>query len=452
MYNFMISGVHNKHEYEELIKLFLPRDDFHILSDQETAMGDAKSFLFEGDKNLLKAKIYKYLVALTGKAPKWGIITGIRPVKLTGELLKRYGSRQAVFHRLTDYYLLHKDKADLLLHIYDYQQQTLGKPVKDSTGIYIGIPFCPTRCLYCSFTSNQVSQEEIQNYLKALYKEIDFVGTKMSENNLFPESIYIGGGTPTTLTPQQLEELINKVRSSFDFTHVKEFTIEAGRPDTITAEKLDVLKQNNIDRISINPQSMKDSTLELIGRAHTSDQIREAFSLSQKSGFKVINCDIIAGLPRETIEDFNLTLEEVIDLGAQNITVHTLAVKRASRLIDADKNYHYKQAALIEEMLDSSKKTLEDNGYKPYYLYKQKNTSGSTENIGYCKNNQIGIYNIRIMEEAQSIIALGAGGITKSYYPEENRLERVPNVSNYEIYIERIDEMLQRKRENLFRR
>ena len=272
----------------------------------------------------------------------------------------------------------------------------------------------------------------------------------MKNSGMWTESIYIGGGTPTTLTAQQLDLLIETVKEHFDLSKCIEFTVEAGRPDTITKAKLDVLAKHGIERISINPQTMKDETLRLIGRSHSVDDIRKAFEIAGEDNRFLINADLIAGLPEETPEDFQRTLEEVISLNPANITVHTLAVKRASRLIEADESYHYRQAKVVDEMLKISSQMLDSKDYRPYYLYRQKHMAGALENVGYCKDDTPCVYNIRIMDEHQSILALGAGGISKRYYPEENRLERVPNVSNYEIYIERLDEMIERKRINFF--
>lgn len=449
MYNFFIKGVENRHEYEELIKVFLPVDAFSITLG--TAPEGELQFSFAGDRDQLKREIYIKLMELTGQKPKWGILTGIRPVKLTGELIASAGETEAR-EQLMKRYLLAPEKVQLLVEIYRYQQKLLGRADPQKAGVYIGIPFCPTRCLYCSFTSNQAGEGEIERYLEALFTEIDFAGKKMKMNGIRPESIYIGGGTPTALSAGQLLRLLQRIRTAFDFSEVREFTVEAGRPDTITREKLEVLKNAGAERISINPQTMKDETLQRIGREHTAKETDRAFKEAAQLGFDSINCDIIAGLPGETPEDFKRTLNHVMELGAGNITVHTLAVKRSSRLKEMDKDYNYKQAELVEQMIDHASAILPEHGYRPYYLYKQKHTSGSTENIGYCRDDKIGIYNVRIMEEGQSVIALGAGGMSKVYFPAENRLERVPNVSNYEIYIERLEEMLQRKRDNLFRR
>lgn len=453
MYGLKLQHVENTNPYEELVKLFLLPSQYQIFTDHDDPVPEGtETFSYQGDKDLLKQQLYHALAQRTGKRPKWGILTGIRPVKLAGELYDKLGSLEKVQEHLVKAYLLETGKAQLICDIYQYQKQQLGRPKVNSAGVYIGIPFCPTRCLYCSFTSNQKGPEEIQRYLTALFQEIRFVGAQMKESGLETESLYIGGGTPTTLTATELADLLALIRDSFDLSQLKEFTVEAGRPDTITPEKLKTLKAFGVGRISINPQTMHDATLERIGRSHTAEQTRQAFQMAHEAGIPVINADLIAGLPGESPKEFQTSLDQVLELGANNITVHTLAVKRSSRLKELDENFHYRQPEQTEEMLERAGATLRGRNYKPYYLYRQKHTAGSTENMGYCRDDTLSLYNVRIMEEAQSIIALGAGGITKVYYPEENRLERVPNVSNYEIYIERIEEMLERKRRNLFRR
>ncbi len=456
MYKIIIKNFEKKYLLEELIKIFLRPSEYKIVSENDNYnLNDVIIFNEENynDKNLIKEQIYNTLSELTGEKPEWGILTGIRPVKLCGEIYEENNrSRHHTIKRLLEYYYLSPDKANMIMDMYLRQQAVIGSPEENSAGVYIGIPFCPTRCVYCSFASNQVNNQEIEKYLISLHKEIEFVGKRTRELGIKIESIYIGGGTPTTLTHSQLESLLGHIRKSFDLNSLKEFSLEAGRPDTITYEKLRVIKENGVDRISINPQSMKDETLKLIGRSHNSLDIINAFELAKEFDFNTINADIIAGLPGENLEDFNDTLKKVIQLNPNNITVHCLAVKRASKLVDLDKDYHYKQSKIASEMLASSRDILNENGYLPYYLYRQKHMAGAFENTGYSKNGTDCIYNVRIMEEHQTIIALGAGAITKAYYPSEDRLERVPNVTNYEHYISRIDEMLDRKEQNLFRR
>ena len=460
MYNFVIKKDANKYDFTELIKIFLTPEDFRSYTEDEfddlppeqKESGQTVYFndCSSDDKNLIKRRIYSFLSQETGVNPPWGILTGVRPVKLTGELFDKLSDEDKIRKELSETYLLSREKADLLIDTYRYQQEVCGKPPHNSIGLYIGIPFCPTRCLYCSFTSNQVPESEILRYLEALKKEIEYVGKRMKETGLWSESIYIGGGTPTTLTAEQLDDLLTTVEDNIDLSNTVEFTVEAGRPDTITFEKLQSIKRHGVQRISINPQSMKERTLELIGRSHQPADIIKAFEKSNRVGIPMVNADIIAGLPEEEPEDFADTLKKILELAPENITVHTLAVKRASRLVEVDKDYHYKQGERVKEMLDISREMLSKAGYRPYYLYRQKHMAGSFENVGYCKEETPCIYNIRIMEEHQTILALGAGGISKMYYPEENRLERVPNVSNFEIYISRLYEMLERKEKNIF--
>lgn len=463
MYKIILNGITNKYEYDELIKIFLRPEEYLLFcdsdKDKETSTNEESNFYFhqllefnERESNALKRMLYEKLRDLTGVRPEWGIHTGVRPVKLVGELINKLGSMEQVIDKLKNFYLFDDEKISLICSTYQTQKEILNEPVPDAIGLYIGIPFCPTRCLYCSFTSNQSQPAKIQEYMDALHEEIRHTGRKMAQTGMYPESVYIGGGTPTTLTAEQLDKLLTEIKHAYDLSKTREFTVEAGRPDTITLEKLEILKNHGISRISINPQTMKDSTLELIGRSHNSNDIIKAFDMAKNVGISIINTDIIAGLPEETLQDFENTINTIIELGAENITVHTLAVKRASRLIDIDKEFHYKQALTVKNMLALSKDKLYKNNYKPYYLYRQKHMAGSLENVGYSKKGCEGIYNIRIMEEHQTIVALGAGGISKVYYPDENRLERVPNVSNFEIYISRLNEMLQRKDDNLFRR
>lgn len=453
MYKITVLNVDNLYDYIELIKIFLNPKEYVVNEDIEEY--DTEIIINQDnslDKHEIKREIYQKLSIATGKSPKWGTLTGVRPVKLAGEIYDRLLDKEKTLLELKNRFLLSEEKASLIVDTYLRQQEMFGKPPLNSAGVYIGIPFCPTRCSYCSFASNQVKAEEIERYLEALLEEIEYVAKRIKDNQILVESVYIGGGTPTSLTENQLDVLLNAVEKNIDLANCREYTVEAGRPDTITLEKLQVIKKHGIKRISINPQSMKDHTLELIGRKHSSQAIIDAFKLAHQVGIEIINADIIAGLPEETAEDFENTLKAVINLGPKNITVHTLAVKRASKLHEVDEDYHYKQGEVVEEMLKNSRKLMREKGYIPYYLYRQKHMAGAFENIGYSKDDTDCLYNVRIMEERQSIIALGAGGISKAYYPCENRHERVPNVSNYEIYIQRLNEMIERKENNLFRR
>ena len=431
----------------ELIDEFMSPDSYEITGDESPDVVHINRDLSD-DRDTVKRELYVTLKEMTGREQKWGALTGVRPVKLAGELIESMGLDGAK-KRLSDFYYMSSEKIKLVTDMYLYQKKLFGFADWKSAGVYIGIPFCPTRCLYCSFASNQVPPEEIERYLPALDHEIIEVGRMLKDASEFAESVYIGGGTPTTLEPDQLESLLTRTWEMFG-GRISELSVEAGRPDTITKEKLDVLQMMGVSRISINPQSMKQETLDRIGRSHTPEDIEKAFELALDTGFEVINADIIAGLPGENAEDFERTLKSMIDIGANNITVHTLAVKRGSRLHEEDKEYHYRAAETVEEMLALSREMLAEEGYAPYYLYRQKHMAGAMENTGYCKNDTACLYNVRIMDEHQSTLAMGAGGISKRYYPEENRLVRVPNVTNYQEYISRIDEMIERKKNTYF--
>lgn len=446
MYKFNIRGSIKKELLAELINEFMELSEYSFSCDEDAFEIESE------DINEAKKIVFNLLAKAGLKPPSWGILTGVRPVKLYGELSERCKNANEAVAMLIERYCLDGDKARDIKNIYEYQTSFTGKPPENSFGLYIGIPFCPTRCLYCSFTSNQVTPDEIAKYFEALKKEISSTGAMTKEARQFPESIYIGGGTPTTLTSEQLAELISLIHDSFDMSMLTEFTVEAGRPDTITEKKLKVLKSGGTDRISINPQSTNGKTLRIIGRGHTPDDIKRAFYDAGKVGFSSINADVIAGLPGEGTSDLVNSVNEMIALGADNITVHSLAVKRASRLIDIDNAYHYKRGRAVTEMLAASKELLCSRGYRPYYLYRLKHMAGAGENTGYCRDDKICLYNVRIMDEHQSVIALGSGGISKRYYPAENRLERVANVTDYKQYIDRIDEMTERKATGLFDR
>lgn len=482
------------YELKELIKEFIPAEDFEIINDyvktsqnqsskpskekksafptphgdirvggadgdmQDISAADQETEIIkielpdgDMDRNAAKRFIYDTFAELTGYRPEWGTLTGVRPTKMANELMYMQGlSSDDVRSIFSDEYYVSKEKTDLVMDTCENQRFITGEPAGNSAGVYIGIPFCPTRCLYCSFASYQAKPEAMERYLEALLKEVEVTGTRMSELGITAESIYLGGGTPTSLSADAMDRLLSHVRKYIDMTGIKEFCVEAGRPDTITAEKLQVIKANGADRISINPQTMNDSTLELIGRSHRVEDIYRAFEMAKASGIPHINTDLIAGLPGEDYDMFMDSLKKVIELEPSNITVHTLAVKRASKLRELDANYNYDKSADVGRMVSDARTLLAENGYFPYYMYRQKHMRGNFENVSYAKKGTESPYNIRIMDEHQTIIAMGAGGISKAYYEGENRLERVPNVSNFEIYIDRIDEMIQRKEDKLY--
>ncbi|HHX13630.1 MAG TPA: coproporphyrinogen dehydrogenase HemZ [Clostridiales bacterium] len=452
MYEIDFGHVVNTYELNELVRMFLPPEEYRIKKAGETGDPTAISIAVPvsiADKEDGKRWLYDELARLTGRRLDWGTLTGVRPVKLAGEQVARLGSTEAAREYLLSAYRMTPAKADLLLAIQQLQQSCPPAENSRTVALYVGIPFCPTRCLYCSFPAYALREGQAESYLQALDKEITIIGRLLTEIDCRPDAVYIGGGTPTSLTADQLAGLMKKLAKSFDFSDLREYTVEAGRPDTVTEEKLDVITKEGADRISINPQTLNQKTLDLIGRCHTVEEVVTAFARARKFIELTINMDVIAGLPQETDSDFHNTLKGLLSLRPDNITVHTLAVKRASRLREEDELYSYKTGGEVRQMLDRAGQELTAAGYRPYYLYRQKQTAGNFENIGWSLPGKLSRYNIRTMEEDQTIVALGAGGISKLWYPKPNRLVRVPNVSNYEIYIDRIDEMIERKRKGL---
>ena len=452
MYAFKAYNYQKPELLYELIDQFIMPTQYKLFEDgldNDKEIIDLKSALMGESKDAIKIEIFHKLSTSTGLRPEWGILTGIRPVKLCGELIDAHGLDEAR-RVLKNEYLIDDSKIDMIVKMYDYQIASFGKAKENSVGMYIGIPFCPTRCLYCSFISSQAENEKLEAYVDTLIEEIKEIGLRLDNSKFHIESLYIGGGTPTTLNENQLNRLLDAINKYLDIHSIKEYTIEAGRPDTINLEKLKIIKAHGCERISINPQSMKPETLVTIGRSHTPLEIEKAFELAHSLDFNSINADLIAGLPGEELSDFDASLEKIIGLGADNITIHSLAVKRASRLKDEDPVFHYKQSNITNSMTAKGFETLCNRGFEPYYLYRQKHMAGAGENMGYCKPEKAGLYNIRIMDEHQSILALGAGAISKRFYPEENRLERIPNVSNVGHYINRLDEMIERKDKMFF--
>jgi coproporphyrinogen dehydrogenase HemZ len=401
-------------------------------------------------KNAMKRFLYKIFSEATQRTLPWGILTGIRPAKLFYEMLEHCESDMEIREKMKEEFLCSDAKITMSLRIAKREAQLLKEiDYQEGYSLYIGIPFCPSTCLYCSFTSYSITKysDYVDAYLSALEKEIEYGASCFPNKKL--TTVYFGGGTPTTLTAEQLDYLLGLVKKHFDFTYVKEFCVEAGRPDSITREKLLVLKKWGVDRISINPQSMQQKTLDLIGRKHTVEEIKVAFQLARETGHDNINMDIIIGLPGENPEDVENTLAQIKALNPDSLTVHTLALKRAARLNIEKENYINLKASEVPHMLEQTIQFADENDYLPYYLYRQKNMADNLENIGYARFGKEGLYNILIMEEQQTILALGAGGMSKFVFHNENRIERVDNVKSVTDYISRIDEMIGRKREFL---
>lgn len=377
----------------------------------------------------------------------WGILTGIRPAKIATKLLLGGMSNSEAADYFVREYGTSVQKARLAVSVARAELPIRNSMYADGVSIYIGIPFCPTRCLYCSFVTCGTRQAAklTDKYIEMLKREISYTAQILCKNCDRIETVYIGGGTPTTLNTKQLDELLTHIYTEFDLSSCREFTVEAGRPDTVTEDKLLVLKKHNVTRISINPQSMNSETLKIIGRAHTPEQIEEAFALARKCGFGNINMDVIAGLPGENIEMFKSTLNKVESLSPENTTVHVMSIKRSSRLHEYLDKYNLPSSEAVSDMVEFAYEFLGSVGKHPYYMYRQKNQLGNLENVGYSKQGFDSLYNIYIMEEIQSIISLGCGGVTKTVDKSLDKLERIFNVKEPQDYIERIDEMLKRK-------
>ena len=394
--------------------------------------------------------LYDILVELTGYRPKWGVLIGVRPIKLLRKLTAEMGQSKAAEYFLNSLHVS-QEKTALSVRTMQHEQPILAASKPESFSLYISIPFCPTRCAYCSFVaqSTEKTGKLIPQYVDLLCKELEYTSEVAKACNLRLETVYMGGGTPTTLNAQQLGQIIDTVNQNFDMNTCREFTVEAGRPDTITADKLQAMKERGITRISINPQTLNDEVLNLIGRDHTTQQTLDAFHLARAHGFDNINMDLIVGLPGEDITKVQHTLDEVKDLGPDSLTVHSLAVKRAARLNIFRDKYQEMTFENNQEIMNLTMKTAYEMGMGPYYLYRQKNMKGNFENVGYSEVDKAGIYNILIMEEKQPIIALGAGGSSKLVFDHGQRIERVENVKDVVNYITRIDEMIERKREGI---
>lgn len=393
-------------------------------------------------KRLCKLTLYDLMKNLTGYQPPWGSLTGIRPTRLVYENLARGMELPQAAQSLTDTYDVTAEKAELLRRIVG-MQLTLPAPSAREADVYVSIPFCRTRCAYCSFPGEAIGKGGMEGpYLGALFAEMAHGAALLEDSGLRMRALYVGGGTPTALSEDGFAKLMERVCTLYP--GACELTVEAGRPDTITRAKLQTLREHEVTRISINPQTMNDRTLAVIGRDHTAAQTKEAFLLAREMGFTNINMDVIAGLPGEDVQDFAHTMEEIIALAPDSLTVHTLAIKRSSRL--NLERAPLPDAAVAAEMVRMGEQTAQALQMEPYYLYRQKYMAGQQQNVGYAKAGAACLYNVDIMEETASILAMGAGAISKRVYPDrELRIERAPNVSNVSVYMDRVEEMARRK-------
>ena len=404
-------------------------------------------------KTAIKRELYNMLSKRTGKELPWGTLTGIRPTKIALTRLYEGWTEDEIRKYMADTYLTSREKIDLSVEIAEREKNLLSRvDYENGYSLYVGIPFCPTTCLYCSFTSFPIGawRGKMQLYLEALFKELEYVAHQMKGKTL--DTIYFGGGTPTALEAEELDAILTKIEETFDLSAVKEFTVEAGRPDSITEEKLRTLRAHGITRISINPQTMKQKTLDLIGRHHTVEQTIESFRMARKLGFDNINMDLIMGLPEEDLSDVRNTMEILKELDPDNITIHSLAIKRAARLNIFKDRYESMMMVNTQEHMDLCAEYCHQMGLSPYYLYRQKGMAGNMENVGYAKPGKAGVYNVLIMEERQTIVACGAGASTKRVWPQPNadgthRIERCENVKDVGLYMKRIDEMIARKQQ-----
>ena len=463
---------HNFHfELENLTRLFFPNEKITVIrdfsepqppyiytevSDKITISVNIGSFnksetavkkLADDDNELVSAQLlYKLLCDFTGLTQPWGILTGVRPVKLLRRLAEESSEEQAVKKFEKDFFVSN-EKIALSRETEHNERKILELSKPESFSLYVGIPFCPSRCSYCSFVMASIERAEklIEPYTKLLCEEIKQTAEIANKLGLRLETVYFGGGTPTTLSAEQLDTVLGTVNKSFDMSTCREFTVEAGRPDTIDIAKLFALKENKVDRISINPQTVNDEVLKTIGRKHTAQQFFDAFELARKCGFDNINTDLIAGLPTDTPESFKNSLDSIVRLNAECITVHTLCMKRASRLTTEGVTLDLQQARDAREMLVYTQNILGQNEYIPYYMYRQSRMVGNLENVGWSKKGLESLYNVYVMDETHTILACGSGGVTKLKRNNPDYLERIFNFKYPYEYIDRFDELIQRK-------
>lgn len=457
-----------RYEMEALCRMFLHGRELKITEEAEIPPKEDYIYTaLEGDEITVKAKIdgkyaeakrtaendharnmelavFGVLTEILSIRPKWGVLTGIRPVKLAMQLHDMGLSEEEIRKKLKEERLVSDEKLDLLLTTMEHELEIRASSRPNSVSLYISIPFCPSRCSYCTFTSHSVEKAAklIPQYVELLCGELKDIAVLIDEIGLHLETVYMGGGTPTVLTAKQLDRVLSTVNESFDMTGVRELTVEAGRPDTITAEKLAVLKKNGVGRISINPQTMDDEVLAAIGRKHTAEDVKNAFALAKTFDFDSINMDLISGLPGDNMEKFRKTIAEVIAMNPDNITLHTLTVKHGANLAPMAQNVF---AATADAMNEYAYGEFAKAGYFPYYLYRQKGTVDNLENVGFCKPGKEGIYNIFIMDETHTVLSAGAGGVTKLKAPYDKKIERIFNFKYPYEYIERFELMNERK-------
>ena len=461
-----------KYEIEATLKLFFNTARYSFSNDRSDAVGDSYVIAeISGDTLSAEVKlggeapvkreltadesqdkehemcrlIYHILSEKTGITPPWGLMTGIRPVKKVIELIRQELPKEKIFSSLRDKYEVSDKKLQLAYDTAVNQLPILDRIDSSAVSLYVSIPFCPTRCSYCSFVSHSMDSaiKLMPEYISALCRELEIIGRIVRETDTKIDTIYFGGGTPTSVSAQELRTIMEAVEKNFDLDKVREYSVEAGRPDTITEEKLHVIKELGAERISVNPQTLNDDVLKVIGRKHTGADAVKAFELARKIGFRNINTDLIAGLPTESADSFRNTLDKMIELDPESITVHTLTIKRSANLFESGSANIDNPAA---EMVDYSIPALMSHGYLPYYMYRQKNTVDNLENVGYAKKGFESYYNIFIMDETQTILGAGCAASTKLVYPD-GKIERIHNYKFPYEYIRSFDKLMDKKEE-----
>ena len=451
------------YDIHALVKSFYPDSELVLMTETEEAEKaagcearisvkiphyDAEAGERPEAKNQLKRELYRQLSADTGLELPWGTLSGIRPTKIAMKAMREGKHEDEIYRYMAETYLTSREKISLAMTVAG-REKALLDTLKPGWDLYVGIPFCPSICSYCTFSSSPIGlwASSLDDYLAALEKELDAAVRWAAGRDDYPlHTIYIGGGTPTSLDPAHLDRLLAMICGRFDAEAVSEFTVEAGRPDTVTPEKLKVLRSYPVTRISVNPQTMNDRTLEIIGRRHTAAQTEAAFAMARRAGFDNINMDMILGLPNEELPEVTATLDRIRALGPESLTVHSLAMKRASRLTTAWEQYRSLSFHNSEQVMTLSRRAAEAMGMAPYYLYRQKNMKGNLENVGYAVPGRECLYNILIMEEFDSIMACGAGASTKAV-TRAGTIRRVVNPKDVRTYLTHIDDLIEKKHE-----
>ncbi len=471
---FYLDDIRFKYELEKLARTVLPFERFQFTENIDDITADSEYFKIQSAERLLTEikvdgkketrerekttedfnenelqlalMLFDCIYKISGYRSSWGILTGIRPAKLLGKLIASDGIDSAIDY-FKNTFLVSSKKTELCLECNRSERAIVERSSPDSFSLYISVPFCPSRCNYCSFVSHSVEQAKrlIPRYVELLCEEIKSTAKIAKDLKLVLRTVYIGGGTPTTLSAEQLTEVFDTVSASFDLSNIEEYTVEAGRPDTVTKEKLIAISKSGATRISINPQTMNDQVLKNIGRRHTVAETVEAFKLARECGFNNINTDLIAGLSGDTFESFQRSVDEIIKLNPENVTVHSLSMKRASNLTKSQTVFDIKEGETASKMVDYAREKLTENGIKPYYMYRQSKTVGNLENVGYAKQGFECLYNVYIMDETHTILACGASAVTKLREPYGNNIERIFNYKYPYEYIERFGDILDRK-------